>query len=156
MTPAARADQTKPRSGVSTSRASNGSQLPMRMVPFIRSRADRAGGVPGAMLATKYRRTGSGSPSSSATSNPPGSGASTTSCSVVTSAAVWLLMQPSSIDGGRRRQGRRPGAEGPVVPRRSPDVLEEPLPGQPFDEFGERFERRAVEFVARPVHDPED
>jgi hypothetical protein len=34
--------------------------------------------------------------------------------------------------------------------------LQEPLPGQPFDEFGERLGGWAVELTARSAHDADD
>ena len=47
------------------------------------------------------------------------------------------------------RQAPRPSSGVRSMP---PGVLQEPLPGQPFDEFGERPSRRAVELAARSAH----
>jgi len=52
--------------------ARNGSQRPILMWPPIRSRAEVASGVPGAIAWARWRLTGSGSPSNSALEKPPG------------------------------------------------------------------------------------
>ena len=116
ISPAALAAQTKPWWGSSTWRARNGSQRPTLMLPRMASRAEVARGVPGATAMARWRRTGSGSPSSSAGSNRSGpAGRSTRAARPVAIVVPMAAVSPA----GRVSEGPNgPSWPGPARPPR--------------------------------------
>jgi hypothetical protein len=105
MTPPARAAHTNPWCGLSTWRARNGSQRPTLMRPRMRSRALTASGVPGAIAWARWRRTGSGSPSSSASPKMPGGAGRSSRPSSCDNAGAFMAV--SSVRGRSPRQVSR-------------------------------------------------